>query len=103
MYRQGDVLLIPTDENIPENMPEVPREQGRVVLAHGEATGHMHGIGESRVRFFRDDGLGRSFLNVEEPAVLRHQEHGPIDLPAGRYRVIRQREYTPEEIRNVAD
>ena len=36
-------------------------------------------------------------------ATLIHQEHGPIRLPAGEYRVWRQREYSPKEIRIVRD
>ena len=41
MFRQGDVLVVPVDE-IPTGLKKVPREQGRLVLAHGEATGHAH-------------------------------------------------------------
>ncbi|MGH9523996.1 MAG: hypothetical protein ACRD3E_15850 [Terriglobales bacterium] len=32
-----------------------------------------------------------------------HEEHAPIVLPPGDYEIVRQREYSPEEIRNVAD
>lgn len=46
---------------------------------------------------------GRRFLFVDRPCVLTHQEHGPIALAPGSYEVIRQREYSPEAIRNVAD
>ena len=37
MYRQGDVLIVPV-ESIPEELDPVDREDGRVVLAHGEVT-----------------------------------------------------------------
>jgi hypothetical protein len=37
------------------------------------------------------------------PVTLEHQEHDPIVIPPGAYRVIRQREYAPEDIRNIAD
>lgn len=41
--RQGDVLL--DFDNPPTALgKKLPREAGRVVLAHGEATGHTHSI-----------------------------------------------------------
>ena len=45
------------------------------------------------VRFEVREGYGR----------LVHEEHGPIALAAGVYRVVRQREYFPGAIRPVAD
>jgi hypothetical protein len=32
-----------------------------------------------------------------------HEEHGAITVPAGLYRVVRQREYVPGDYRYVAD
>ena len=44
------------------------------------------------------------FLHVEaDQATLVHDEHGPIELPRGHYRVWRQREYSSREIRVVQD
>ena len=101
--------------------------QGRIVLAYGEATGHHHEVvaGETArempVAQFFEDPSGRRVLLALAPCVLRHQEHGPIVLepdrtvqirqgdvfltPLGRgaWEVTRQREYTPEAIRNVQD
>jgi hypothetical protein len=42
-------------------------------------------------------------LLVDEPVVLKHQEHDPIALDAAVYKVRRQREYDPEGIRAIAD
>jgi hypothetical protein len=36
-------------------------------------------------------------------AALTHDEHGRIPLKRGEHRVIRQMEYSPAVIRNVAD
>ncbi len=36
-------------------------------------------------------------------ATFVHEEHGPVTLPPGDYKVVIQREYSPEAIRNVAD
>jgi hypothetical protein len=53
MYRQGDVLIIPV-ESIPERLDPIGREDGRVVLAHGEVTGHAHVIKAEQAALFRD-------------------------------------------------
>jgi hypothetical protein len=101
-YRQGDVLLVRVDENeMPATATPVPRENGLVVLAHGEATGHHHSLKARGARLF--EAAGQRFLRLSQPEALAHQEHDAIELPAGTYRVVRQREYSPEEIRTVAD
>ena len=99
-YRQGDVL-IRSVEAIPAKTTAVPREAGRVVLAHGEVTGHSHAIAS---KFAHLVAVGaQRFLRADEPVVLRHEEHAEIKLPAGSYEITIQREWTPSEIRNVAD
>jgi len=102
MYRQGDVLLIPTD-TIPADATDVSAENGRVVLAHGEATGHHHSFAPNTgVTLCESEEM--RFLSVAEEANLTHQEHATIPIAPGLYRVIRQREYDDmEEWRNVAD
>jgi hypothetical protein len=104
MYRQGDVLIIPV-RSIPENLEPVDREGGRVVLAHGEATDHPHAIADEGAALFRDASLGAVFMTVsgDAPVALAHDEHGTIMIPPGHYQVVRQREYSPEAVRNVAD
>jgi hypothetical protein len=108
------------------------REAGRIILAHGEVTGHAHEVFADAAGdildpaipaadFFEEPGTGRRVLLVTRPCVLRHQEHGAIALdpavPAqvrqgdvlltpigpGAWHVQRQREYSPEALRNVAD
>ena len=101
MFRQGDVLLIPVAA-IPPRAKAVEAEGGRIVLAYGEATGHAHAIAAPGARLF-SEGTNR-FLEVSAGgATLAHEEHAAIPLPAGAYRVILQREYSPEENRPVAD
>ena len=104
MYRQGDVLIVPV-KALPKNLEPVDREQGRVVLAHGEVTGHAHAIKDQKAALFRDTKLAAIFMNVsaDGPVALEHEEHATIHIPPGNYQVIRQREYSPEAIRNVAD
>lgn len=103
MLRQGDVLLVPVDR-VPEGLKEIPLEDGRIVLAHGEATGHMHVI-EGEAQFLAEDleDFDRRFLMVEEEAELVHDEHDTITVPPGEYEVRRQREYDGLEERMVSD
>jgi hypothetical protein len=105
LYRQGDVLIVAVEE-IPDRTKMVRRSKsGRIILAHGEVTGHAHAIAEPKDRAqLREDDDGNRFLQVLAPSVaLVHQEHATIDLPAGDYRITRQREYTPKAIVRVAD
>lgn len=99
LFRQGDVLI----RAIPSLPSAELEKQKDGILAHGEVTGHAHRIADLAAAqlFVCGDGM---FLTVGEGGVaIVHEEHGAIDLAPGAYEVIRQREYSPEEIRNVAD
>jgi hypothetical protein len=107
--RQGDVLIEAIDK-VPDSAKKAKPENGRVILAHGEATGHAHGYDKRHVAMYRDDGAGSAFITVSaDPATghggadLTHEEHSAIKTPAGDYAVRIQSEYSPEAIRSVAD
>jgi hypothetical protein len=101
-YRQGDVL-IQRVTSIPASAIVAKRIEGKIILAYGEATGHHHAIGETDSADWWKDGEVQ-FLEIPKTgATVTHQEHSPIALPPGKYRVTRQREYSPEAIRNVRD
>jgi hypothetical protein len=105
MYRQGDVLLVPTAHSLTRAAVLVPRDRGRFVLAYGEVTGHAHAIHSALAELFEERD-GRLFLRVlagVEQVRLLHEEHDAIVLPPGLYEVIRQREYSPGAIRYVLD
>ena len=103
IVRQGDVMVFAVS-SLPKAVEPVARESGRVVLAHGEATGHCHAIKSEKAALFRDPKLNAMFLTVTGEAVaLEHDEHGTIDIPPGNYQVVRQRSYEPEGIRQVQD
>lgn len=104
LYRQGDVLIVPT-EKVPAKTTPVPRENGRVILAHGEVTGHAHAIIDESAELVTPEGAAELYLLVHgtDEVALTHDEHDTIMLPPGSYEIRRQREYSPEEIRNVAD
>jgi len=104
-YRQGDILLIPIDD-VPRNAKAVNRENGKLILAHGEVTGHHHAFDTdvTNVELVTKEGAAQLYLMVHGiSAPLTHQEHATIDVAPGVYEVRRQREYSPEAIRNVAD
>ena len=98
-YRQGDVLLVPV-EAVPAGSIEESAD-ARVVLAYGEVTGHAHAIDATLAKTFQN-GAER-YLVVKDGAVLRHEEHNPLLLAPGTYRVQLQREYEPAGWRRVID
>lgn len=98
MYRHGDVL-IEAVKKLPNGAHRLPH----LILAQGELTGHAHRVVPAGVAelYQKSDVL---FLSVlEEGAKVIHEEHAAIELPMGLYRVWRQREYSPEDIRIVRD
>lgn len=104
IYRQGDVLIRQVAE-LP-NGAEAVNNAERIVLAYGEVTGHAHAIAsDEAMEYTMVDAAGavRRFLSVASAAAVKHEEHAAIPLPAGVYEIVQQREYSPEEIRNVAD
>lgn len=105
MFRQGDVLLVQVSE-IPAGATPC-KVDGDVILAYGEHTGHAHRFTEGTVKPLAKGGVwepsAERFIQALDGATLRHEEHGAIAIPTGNYRVVQQREYHPEEIRNVAD
>lgn len=103
--RQGDVYLERVN-SLPKGATEVPRDAGRIVLAYGEVTGHAHAIsdGPDMAVLFQVAGDPNMYLKTSKPVTLRHEEHSPIKIGKGTFRIIRQREYVPGELpRNVAD
>ena len=111
MYAQGDLLIERVDDLEPSGTLVSPDATGATVLAEGELTGHRHAIFE-RVTMFRDDALAREIpgglyvghIKVEGgAATILHQEHAPIALGEGTYRVRRQRELEPKDAVLVSD
>jgi hypothetical protein len=98
LYRHGDVLVGGVDE-----IPAGAKKLEKLILAYGEVTGHTHRIEDpTAAEMFEHEGL--LYLRVVVPtARLVHEEHKPIELPEGTYRVWQQREYTPQRIRRVYD
>lgn len=100
-YRQGDVLLRPV-KAIPDDAKH-QEVKDRIVLAYGEVTGHAHAIHDLENVDVFVGANGEMYLQVKSDASLVHEEHATIALPAGNYERVIQREYSPEEIRDVMD
>jgi hypothetical protein len=97
-YRHGDVLIESVDA-LPQEREKLPH----AILAHGEVTGHCHRIKEAGEADLYTSNSGL-FLHVRGTSVsIVHEEHATVTLTSGYYRVWRQREYSPEEIRVVRD
>jgi hypothetical protein len=118
MYRQGDVLIEKIEEVLDFSLlEEVERDntfsngrmERRVVLAYGEVNGHAHAIKEDNVSLykykedFKKDNHLYLVVNNDSPVKLYHEEHAAIMIEKGVYKISRQIEYSPEEIRVVAD
>lgn len=113
VLRQGDVLIRRV-EGLPSEARPLGRDvANRIVLAHGEKTGHAHAIRDKNVCGFTTLPSGEiDYIEVggSSPAVLNHElisgaqaEHKPIILEPGVYRIARQVEFNPLAERRVAD
>lgn len=100
--RQGDVLIIECDPSEAANAVPIPRDNGKAILAYGESTGHAHAILDPDVQFVTNASGSRIVIS-DIPFTIRHEEHAPVAVPAGSYRIVIQREYHPTTIRNVRD
>lgn len=103
MWRHGDVLIAQID-----SIPASATATKSSILARGEITGHSHRVETAaNAIIYTDLGnvtyVGELYLQVISPVRIVHEEHHPITLQPGTYRVWKQREYTPEAIRPVYD
>jgi hypothetical protein len=96
LWRHGDVLI--------QKVAELPKggvRRREPVLAYGEVTGHSHRVeAPERAELWQVRDL--LYLCVLAPTRIVHEEHGPIPLAPGVYRVWQQREYLPTSQRRGA-
>jgi|SRR5688572_6518529 len=92
--RQGDILFERID--VVDNSKI---ELDTKVVALGELTGHSHSFEEtSQVLLSKeiDEDVPTQLVVLEEKgARLEHQEHLPIQIPKGIYRIRREQSYNP--------
>jgi hypothetical protein len=103
---QGDLLIVRVN-SVPKNATPVAHEDGRLILARGESTGHHHSFAVGpHIALFRDDGAGSNaplYFTAATPVALEHQEHSTINFAPGTYKVLRQRVFQTGMARRVED
>ena len=99
-YRQGDVFI----EGIKKPTTVKGKRILNGVLVEGEVTGHAHRVQKSDLDAVEIVAEAEHIvLSARRDITIVHEEHSPITLPAGDYKVGIQREYSPQEIRLVRD
>ena len=108
-FQQGDVIITHT-EGVPD---EATPLGSKGVVQEGEHTGHKHQFAEPIRMYTTDQDHGSKqwndvmgkILELTTPQALKHEEHNPITLPPGTFRVsiIQEYDYEAEESRRVAD
>jgi hypothetical protein len=105
--RQGDIYFtLVKKDNVPEDVSKVEVERGMLIVEEGEATGHYHAITPKpgiEMFAFEDE----KYIEAPDGFNLRHDEHAEFQFPQAPkgyvYKAWRQKSYTPEKWRNVAD
>src|SRR5215510_12749554 len=110
-YAQGDILLERVNvAPVSGQILHAPDAEA-LVVAEGELSGHHHKI-SGCATLYRDDALARDIpdnlyighLQVVGTGVrLEHEEHAPITLQQGTYRVRRQRQLGRSDIGIAGD
>lgn len=98
MWRHGDIIISKI-----ASIPDEAMHKQTSVLAWGEITGHSHRVEDPHTaEIYEIDGA--FFIRViGDEARIIHEEHKPITLLKGNYKFWFQREYTPREVRRIAD
>lgn len=118
--QQGDVLIVKIDK-IPEGLRKMIPTNGKFVLREGEETGHAHIIDlkqfnteveckedseiiDPQVELYYDDN-DQLWLRTGKDCVITHEEHNPITIDPGEYKIDTVREIDPfeEEIKYIRD
>jgi hypothetical protein len=102
-WRQGDIYFVKLDGEI-DFANAATIKSG--IIAKGETTGHAHRVSPSSVAAGALLCLVDRSMFLRSPdtgATIIHDEHGPIELPAGSYAVVPQREFNGLRWRQVMD
>jgi hypothetical protein len=111
-YQQGDVILTKVD-NVPTSQYNTVDCNNKVVVAEGEGTGHHHRFEldklapEVSVQGWKKrwDQFPTMVQISGGYATLYHEEHNPINLPGGVYRItfVREMDHIAGRERRVVD
>lgn len=100
---QGDIIFSPSQEKL---LGKKEQHNGSYIVGYGEATGHHHTVSVANpadMEIVKIDGGFVLRLNAE--GIVKHQEHKPIRLAPGTYRIGHEREmdWFSKATRNVID
>lgn len=100
--QQGDVLLQRIKE-LPKGAKTVKRDNGDIVLAYGEVTGHAHRIKDIDAMFY--EAGGKFYLKTDKPINLRHEEHHEQVIEPGIWEVgqVVEKDWLNDMVRPVID
>jgi len=99
VYRQGDVLFLPIES---ASIPTEAKIKKSRLIRRGEHGG-LHQL-ESLDHATHYEHEGVKYVLTERGVGIVHGEHHRLDLPAGAYRVVVQREAASNTIfRSVVD
>jgi hypothetical protein len=108
LIQQGDVLFKQVD--MPDSIWNEFDKRANPILIKGEATGHHHAIATDQLTealsdILFEDHNGELYIRNTEEITVTHQEHKPVTLPPGQWKVDRVREYDhfAEEANYVRD
>ena len=95
--RQGDIWI----EEV-KALPKGLKKKKDNVLVHSDSTQHDHTLKTGVVYVNK---AGDLFLDVPRKTQVVHTfDHNPIDIPKGKYKLIRQKEYLSKDmVRLVID
>jgi len=99
-FRAGDLLLTKI-----KLIPKSAKKKDTDILLEGEITGHIHRLSGGKSNIFVTP-KGVIYLSIISPTIpLTHEEHKTINVPKGKYKITRQREFDAYQgvIRNVED
>lgn len=108
LIRQGDLLFVPVSS---DELPADLKKRDGGVIQEGESTGHAHWLGtlEGAEIFEAPQGWRippEIYVRITVgPMEILHEEHRPVVLPAGTFKVTRAREfdYLASQARFLAD
>ena len=99
LRQQGDVLLFSAEE-----VPAGAKKLAHLVLQEGEHTGHAHRVSSGLAELF-ETGSTKYLKVLSDEAVITHEEHKPVTLPKGTYKIgiVKEYDHFTEEIRQIRD
>jgi hypothetical protein len=98
--QQGDVLI-----KVIDRIPNDAIKLNHGCLAEGEATGHHHSLTNLGLAILLQKNNDLYLKVIGKEVQVTHQEHDPVTIRKGNYKIEIVREYDPfaNEARNVID